>query len=187
MPFAAGSLEDVEAWANQEFPAYFSEVAKFPAPNFSTIVFDGEYQDGRIILQSMLISALAVGHTNTGQDVYARISADSEVELVGNHITISDDKHFTYMKPVDSLGDIALHEPFNHTIATRHPAGVDRLETLIRYMCLKKGVKAAVQPKLGFFKAHFRAACRDVVRAMIGAVGGDETDDDDTLSGENEI
>ncbi|KZM25991.1 uncharacterized protein EKO05_0009149 [Ascochyta rabiei] len=180
-----GSLEDVEAWASQEFPDYFRAFVDTERLHTKTLPFDGEYMDGKIILKSMLLVALEVGSTDTGNKVYARISGSNDVELFSDHM-IADPtgskKGLSYMKPAVDLVDMYLRTPYNHSIETGHPAGVDRLETLIRFIFLSNGESTAVQPKLGFFKSHFRAACRDVARGRGVLVDGDDTDESDTLS-----
>ncbi|KAJ4346073.1 hypothetical protein N0V95_005748 [Ascochyta clinopodiicola] len=103
-----GSQDDISAWANDEFPDYFKAFVDTECPITETISFDGEHEDGKIILKSMLVIALEVGCTDAGDPT-------------------------------------------------------------------------AVQPKLGFFKSHFRAACRDVARGRGALVDGDDTDESDTL------
>lgn len=188
MPFPAGSYEDVRAWAEAEFPAYFAAVADSVDNNlFQTNKLDGEFVNGKVVLQPILIRMLGVALTaSDGLPVHARFIGDNEVELV-RHTEIKDPKDgnkvLWYIKPVTDVTEVELYEPFCHVIDTGHPAAVDRLETLIRFFYLKCGDKNAVQPRLGFFKTHFRAACRDVARATGSVYRVDETDND-TLPGE---
>ncbi|KAF9694760.1 hypothetical protein EKO04_007478 [Ascochyta lentis] len=188
MSFTAGSLEDVEAWANREFPEYFAELdsVESPIPIFEMVSFDGEYVDGKIVLQSILVPTLEVGSTAARCSVYARISGNNDVELFSYQEVVhpGSSEKLGCMKPVVGLVDVVLHEPLSHPVETGHPAGVDRLETLIRYIYLKNGEPTAVQPKLGFFKTHFRAACRDVARGVGLLMDGDDTDESDTLPGD---
>lgn len=191
MPFVAGSLEDVEAWAEHDFPVLFAAVTTFVLTDlFGTYDFDGEYLDGKVILQRILISALQVGTTTAGHTVYARIMGNNDVELFRGHEVVSpkDAKQLIwYIKPVADLDDVTLHKPFCYPIKTEHPASIDRLETIIRYFFLRNDETSAVAPKLGFFKAHFRAACRDVARGTGAVTEGDEMDGDDTLPGQNQV
>ncbi|KAH6614135.1 hypothetical protein C7974DRAFT_380503 [Boeremia exigua] len=200
MSFPAGSREDVEAWARSEFPAYFeATLMAGGVGSYGTSYFGGEYVDGKVVLQPILVAALKVGLTTTGQTVYARLRGDDDVQLFSDHkltppmedskpkrllsndqkLTSSteDNKSIRCIIPVMDLADVQLHSPFYHSLETGHPAGVDRLETLIRFQCLIHGDMTAVQPKLGFFKTHFRAACRDVARGTGAVVEEDNLDD----------
>jgi len=188
MPFEPGSLEDVEAWAQRDFPTYFAALSTFPdAELVDTSKFDGEYVDGKIILQSVLISALDVGVTTARTAVYARITGGSDVELFCDHkvkaAEVTED--LWCIKPVAGLDGIKLAAPFRYCAESGHPARIDRLETLIRYAYLKAGEEQAVQPKLGFFKAHFRGACRNVARATGVSTEIDEMVDDETILDES--
>lgn len=192
MPFPAGSLEDVEAWAKDEFPAYFAAVTKFSDDSpIETLKFDGELIDGRVVLQPILIRALGIGiakPTTNLRGVVACLKGNSEVELFYNVEYDPPEGHeeeLFYIAPVTNIAEVELYEPFARPIMTEHLAGLDRLETLIRYFFLKHGEKNAVQPKLGFFKTHFRAACRDVARATSTVSEADEMDDDETLPGKS--
>ncbi|KAF2631149.1 hypothetical protein BU25DRAFT_418775 [Macroventuria anomochaeta] len=189
MSFEAGSLEDVEAWANHEFPAYFAEVIRTGTSTpFNMLDFDGEYVDAKVVLQPMLVSVLEVGTTTSDQTVYARVCGNNDVELFSGHEieSLTDArKLLRYMKPIVDLADINLNAPFSYPVKIGHPAGVDRLETLIRYLYLKNGEDTAVQPKLGFFKMHFRAACHDVARGTGAVVEAGDMDDSDTLFGDS--
>ena len=187
MSSQAGSLEDVEAWALHEFPTYFAEVSNTGAALFVNIEFQGQFIDGKIVLQSLvLLNALAVGLTTDGQFVYALLRSN-DVELFSEQEVDSPSGKsvniLLYMKPVDDLAGVKLDPPFSYPVQTGHPAGVDRLETLIRYLYLRNGDRTAVQSKLGFFKTHFRAACRDVARGTGAVVEADEMNDDDILPG----
>jgi hypothetical protein len=186
MPTEAGSLEDVEAWAEHEFPTYFAALSTFPLSfHVGTSIFDGEYTDGKIVLQNVLISSLHIGVTDAGRSVYARITGCNDVELFCDHRVkaAEDTKELRYIKPVVGLDGIELAAPFSYCAETGHPACIDRLETLIRYAYLGSGEEEAVRPKLGFFKAHFRGACRDVARGTGASAGADEMEDNDTLPG----
>ena len=188
MPFAPGSLEDVEAWAQRDFPTYFAALSTFPiAEDVDTSKFDGEYVDGRIILQSVLVLALDVGVTAAGMAVYARITGSSDVELFCDHKVKApeDVEDLLCIKPVAGLDGIKLAAPFCHCTESGQPAPVciDRLEALIRYAHLKAGEEEAVRPKLGFFKAHFRGACCDVARGTGALTEADEMADDEMLPG----
>ena len=88
------------------------------------------------------------------------------------------------MKSVVGLADVKLDAPFSYPNETSHPAAIDRLETLIRYAYLANGEATAVQPKLGFFRTHFRGACRDVAQGCGSDVDANEMEDDSTLAGE---
>ncbi|KAJ4379534.1 hypothetical protein N0V86_004715 [Didymella sp. IMI 355093] len=183
MPTNPGSLEDVEAWAGHEFPAYFAALPNFPLSSpVDTIRFDGECTDGKIVLQTILISALHVGVTVAGTSVYARITGCNDVELFcDQRVKPSEDaKELWCIKPILGLDGIELTAPFSYCAQTGHPACIDRLETLIRYAYLKSGEEEAVRSKLGFFKAHFRGACRDVARGTGASAEADEMEDDDT-------
>ena len=86
IPFEAGSLDDVEAWAQHEFPAYFAALSTFPiAQHIDISRFDGEDVDGKIVLQPVLISALDVGVSAAGTSIYARITGGNDVELFCGH------------------------------------------------------------------------------------------------------
>ena len=188
MSLEAGSLEDVTAWAGKEFPYYFSYMVHHP--KLKTLRFDGEYLNNRIALQPMLITALPVGQMKTGQIVYAHITGSNDVDLFSEEEVASltankkGKEHFQYMKSVVGLADVKLDAPFNYPIETGHPAAIDRLETLIRYAYLANGEATAVQPKLGFFRTHFRGACRDVAQGCGSDVDANEKEDDNTLAGE---
>lgn len=192
MSASAGSLADVEAWAQHEFPTHLAEVIRIVEDPLTEGPlhmnhFDGEYVDGKILLQPILLYTLAVGTTAAGEEVYARLLGNNDVGLFKGVVIASptnSKKTFRIIKPVVGLADTKLHVPFRYPVETGHPAGLDRLETLIRYCYLCLGEETAVQPKLGFFKAHFRAACRDVFRGSTGATDGDEMDDNDTIPGE---
>lgn len=91
-----------------------------------------------------------------------------------------------YMGPVTGLAGIVLNTPFKYPVETGHSAGLDRVETLVRYFHLELIGQTAEQLKLGFFKTRFPAACGDIARGT-GAVAEtdetDETDDGNTLLG----
>ncbi|KAJ8110669.1 hypothetical protein OPT61_g6539 [Boeremia exigua] len=185
MAFPPGSLEDVEAWAKSEFSAYFAALSlPAGAKVYGGRNFDGEYVDGKVVLQLILVRVLEVGWTAKRETVYARfIGVEEDVELFVEQKAVSPtnkNKTLRYIKPLKDLAGVGLQPPFHHPIDTGHAAGVDRLETLIRYFCLKHGEETVVLPKLGFFKTHFRAACRDVARATGAVTEPDGSDDDNT-------
>ncbi|KAJ4990290.1 hypothetical protein SVAN01_04172 [Stagonosporopsis vannaccii] len=187
MPFPAGSLEDVEAWAQAEFPACFAQfTALLTDDEVETLRFDGEFNDGRVVLQPILVRALPIGCARTdsthADSVYARMTVNSELELIYKTRCNYPDKNERlcwYMQPVVDIAEVELVAPFCYPVDSKHPAALDRLETLIRYVLLKCGDRFAVQPKLGFFKAHFRAARRDVAYGVGAVKEADEMDDDD--------
>lgn len=82
MPFLAGSLEVVEAWAQHEFPTAFAALSSFQNAEY----VDTSKFDGKIILQPVLISALDIRVTAVGTSVYARITGSSEVEIFCDHM-----------------------------------------------------------------------------------------------------
>jgi hypothetical protein len=186
MPFEPGSLEDVEAWAQHKFPTYFAALSIFPiAERVETLKFDGQCIDSKILVQPVLISALYVGVTAAGTAVYARITGNIDVELFCDHkVKASKDTEDLWcIKPVAGLEGVKIAAPFRYCAESGHPACIDRLDTLIRYAHLKAGEEEAVSPKLGFFRTHFRAACRDVARSTGALTEADEMTDDETLPG----
>lgn len=117
---------------------------------------------------------------------YGRITGNSEAELFCNHVKKSneDTEDLCCIKPVEDLNSIKLAAPSNYCADREHAARIDRLETLIRYVCFQSGEGQAVQPRLEFFEAHFRGACRDVARGTGAVIVADEIADDETLTGE---
>ncbi|KAF3045751.1 hypothetical protein E8E11_009152 [Didymella keratinophila] len=183
MPFQPGSLEDVEAWAQRDFPTYFAALSTFPiAEHIDTSKFDGQSIDGYIILQPVLISALDIGVTAAGTSVYARITRSSDVELFCDHkVKVPGGTEDLWcIKPIAELNGIELAAPFRYC-TSGNLASIDRLETLIRYVYLKAGEDEAVSAKLGFFKAHFRGACCDVALSTGALTEADDMADDEML------
>ncbi|KAF3043953.1 hypothetical protein E8E12_000350 [Didymella heteroderae] len=61
---------------------------------------------------------------------------------------------------------------------------IEGVEAEHKYAYLKAGEEDAVSPKLGFFKTHFRGACRDIARGTGTLSEADEVADDETLPGD---
>ncbi|KAF1362731.1 hypothetical protein EJ07DRAFT_174274 [Lizonia empirigonia] len=184
MSLTTGSFEDVDAWAKREFSLSYAALRSSIPYIIQELNFDGDYVDGKIVWQPMLVIALEVGSTTANNSVYACLSDNNGVELFSEEEKISPSRklnHCIYRKPVMCLADITLKAPFKHLIKTGHPAGVNQLETLIRYIYLSIGFTTALQSKLDFFRAHFRDACHDVARGMGTLIEDDEMDNSDTL------
>ncbi|KAF3003559.1 hypothetical protein E8E13_006252 [Curvularia kusanoi] len=175
------TLEDVESWAKVEFPGSFAALRAWKCTGFFERPFDGAEIDGDIVLQSILILALPVGETSAGTSVFARIADNNDVELFTTtmHARNQVDKGLAIATPIKDTVGICLHEPFKFAIEGNGPAGVDRLEALIRYYFLAQGMASAVQGCLKYFKKYFRAACHNVAQSVGATV---KEDYDDTLS-----
>lgn len=151
-----------------------------------TCKFDGKCVDGKIVLQPVLISSLDIGVNGAGTAVYARIAGSDDAELFCDHKVKSfDDAEEAWcIKPLARLEGVKLAAPFRYC-AGGYPVSIDRLETLIRYAYLKADEEKAVSPKLGFFQAHFRGACRDVTRGTGASTETNEMADDESLPGKS--
>lgn len=187
MPFPAGSLQDVEAWAKAEFPVYFAAttdlVHQIP---IEKSLFDGELVAGRVLLHPILVHTLGIGcATNTNLGVYACLNGQNDVELFKETEFDLPGKLCYYTNPIKDIAEVELDQPWSCSIETGHTDALNRLETLIMYSFLRHGETDAVVWKLGFFKTHFRAACRDVARATGAVNEADEMhmNDNDILPG----
>jgi hypothetical protein len=187
MSIPSGSLQAVEDWAKHEFPDDYAKVASLTNINLEVTTFDGECMDDGVIHIPKEIITIEVGHTSLEEPVYAWITENSEVKLCYPSTFILFDVVKRYFMPVTKLTDIEFSEPFSWLVATGDQFCIDRLETLICYMFLRGGDADAVQPRLGFFKTHFRDACRDVAHRLANPVPDEDMDNSAIILGKNSV
>lgn len=187
MSLTTGSFEDVDAWAMREFPVSYAALCSSSCDEVIEIEIglDGDCVDGNIVWQPLRVICVSVGSSTDRKNIWACLSDSNGVDFFRIEKMISPGilKPRFYRKPVMCVADTTLKAPFEHLIQTGHPAGVNRLEAIIRYLLLENDDVTVVHSELDFFMAHFRDACRDVARGMGALVEDDEMDGSDTLPG----
>jgi len=180
MSLSGFSQSTITLWATKNFPMDFQQL---PGARQVVIRLHKIFSpEGQAYIKGLVIGT---GTNEKGLSTEILAWLDKSSVVIGYVTNVGSHTRETRFDSIESVMESVTEfkEPFNCIIQVEGEATFAKLEALVRYFFLLKGLTQAVKDRIGDFEEHFGNACRDIAAAQ--GVEREEPRDISPGAGEN--